>query len=204
MAIPKYLDLEDSGGWTIFGPLSRLEDLDPEAPGLALPAYEQSVSLPGGLRPAEGATAAYLLRRVDDQGRSEAGVTLVRTANISGVAAAPPQAPVWPDVDRWPVRITDGLARFLILWDRSLRLAQVGGVELQARLSDGSGQTVQTPKLNPISDRLELTLSLPAQSTQYRWRITSADSVILDTPWSAPIVAPATPQIELQILEVAP
>lgn len=89
-------------GWDVFGPLDRLEALDPETPLAMLREEEHSLVV----AEMEEEGAHFIVRRVDAFGRSEAGLSGVR---FTPTHTTPPPEPPTPPGDDVPVTPTTPL-----------------------------------------------------------------------------------------------
>ncbi len=190
-------------GWDIFGPFARLEEADPSMPSLALREDELSASMTGQLLPIVSDEAVYLIRHVDQSGRSEAGTRVVRVQNVTGQAMLPPLAPVWPDVAGWRVPIEDGLTRPSVAWERAVDTNRVQTVDLEGEIDGGPAQVLQS--ITPMQDdrSIELPQGLPGQSVRYRWVIHSTEGASMRTPWSEMITPAVLSPVSLQFIEVS-
>ncbi len=191
-------------GWDVFGPLSRLENLVPEAPAVVLREQEKEAFLAISSRPGFEGEAYYVIRHVDSLGRSEAGTRTVRVANVGGAAVLPPLAPCWPNTGPWSVLIEDGYAKPRIVWDRPVRSCRISSVELLGMIDGGVEQVLQVPTLEPSKPFIEAAVEMPAISALFRWRVRSPGGAILETPWSNVVRAAETPSMSLQVVEVQP
>lgn len=189
--------------WRIYGPLSRLAELDPASPSTEAPNEARSLLLPFELRPAEPEREIfYALLQVGAQGHELSHrLRFVRTSRLDGQALTPPLLPVWPDIERWPVAVEAGRLTLRILWERPLRLAGVQTLELQAQINGGAVQTLETLTPDLAHDQFELTRAVPDSPTRWRWRLISPSGAAVVTEWSAVVLPPTSPWISLQILE---
>lgn len=191
-------------GWDVFGPLDRLESLDPVSPMAALRASERSLILAGAQRPGAGRRGWYVVRRVDERGRSEASCTVADAVNAGDEAAAAPRMPAWPDALDWPVWIEAGQLVLRAVWERPVGQAMVARVELRGEEDGEAEATLAEVAMDPRSGVVEVRRALPAERGRYRWRVTSVDGVAMTTPWSA-WVRPADDAVaELTVMEVRP
>ncbi len=186
-------------GWEIFGPLSRLEDLDPAQPAATRRDDERSATLDTTLEPASPDPAVYLIRHLDNLGRCEAGSTVVRTAKVNGRSQPAPLAPIWPDADAWPVLIEDNTAKALILWDRPVGQSNVQTVQLLGTAPGQPQQVLATVTPQPHRHLVAVDTPLPSVATRLAWRVTSPEAVTITTPESAPIHAPPAAATPLQL-----
>lgn len=191
-------------GWDVFGPLSRLENLVPESPAVALRDQENEALLATSSRPGSGAEAYYVIRHIDSLGRSEAGARMVRVANVDGAAVLPPLAPCWPDTGPWSVLIEDGYAKPRIVWDRPIRSCRVSTVELLGMFDGNAEQVLRVLTPEPSKSFIEAVVEMPAISALFRWRVHSPGGAVLETPWSSVVRAAESPSKPLQIVEVDP
>lgn len=189
-------------GWDVFGPVERLENLDPSTPLVALREEELAVDLVGGMQPVAGGHAVYLIRHLDSKGRSEMSVQAVRVENVGGQAVVPPLSPVWPDVDSWGVRIEGGVVRLALVWDRLTGACGVLAVELEVDSVGSPSPSLQTVAVVPHQSVVQTQLLLPTQPTRYRWRVYGKGGGSVQTPWSE-YVSDNTPSlVSLQLVEV--
>ncbi|MBI1335829.1 MAG: hypothetical protein GC164_02575 [Phycisphaera sp.] len=192
-------------GWDVFGPMATLEELDPDTPMLAMRSDELALPLSTGNQPAEGEQAIYVVRRLDDAGRSEAGVTHVRVANSYSVVAAVPCDPVWPTHPLWRVDREDGALKLTVTWERSLESSRVAIVELLARSGEPlATHVVLTVKRAPLQHEIIAGIAHPTLPTQYAWRYTSADGYAKQTPWSESVEPVSVTTTTLKLLEAKP
>jgi len=188
-------------GWDIFGPLSRLEEIQSDTPIVALRDDELAVTLTDLQRPLQGEQAYYLIRHIDSQGRSEAGVRLVRVMHNAGLAIVPPLAPIWPDTEGWPVLIENGFARLVVVWDGPVR-DRAQAVILEGQIDGGNTQVLQTITVDSVEAILLVEQTLPVQSARYRWLIQTDNGAAIYTPWSETIGPNVSSSASLQLIEV--
>jgi len=188
-------------GWNLFGPIDRLEELQPDQPAMALRSDQLAIKLPDQLKCTENQVAYYLVRRVDQLGRSEASLQTVRTATINGQSHNVPLPPAWPDQPGWNIKVEDNNAVFTIIWPHQIRFADVDRIELLGITNGGNEFTVQTHNVESHSHFLIVQCTLPTELTRYRWRIISPSGVVIHSPWSASIIAASTMKYDLQLLE---
>ena len=191
-------------GWDVYGPLDRLESLDPSSPVQGLREPSTQLALDSTLQPAADQTRLYMVRHVDAHGRRESSAATVRIHNHGGLAAPPPRAPIWPDQLDWPVRIEQAALQLQLMWDRPIAACHAAKIELRGIVDGAAEVTLAEPTIDPRRTTVEATLPLPAQQGQYRWRITSPDGVVLQTPWSQPVTPRESPNIALTVLEARP
>lgn len=184
-------------GWDVHGPLERVEDIERETPRLAARDDEREIVVPVPLRPVEGQEASYVVRRVDDRGRSEAGVRSVTTITVNGLAAVQPKRQVWPAVEGWRVSIEDGRARPVIIWNRPLTYCNVAGVELEGQVDGGGTQVMQVISSEGAETVVRGAVDLPEGSIRLRWKFNSVDGTVSRSPWSMTV----RPQGVSQVLE---
>ncbi|MEM9914547.1 MAG: hypothetical protein AAF911_06280 [Planctomycetota bacterium] len=184
-------------GWDVFGPLGQSEDLAPDTPLAALPSDTTTLKLDTDQTPAEQEAAIYMIRRVDEQGRSEASVLPVATGRTSTDAVSPPPTPTWPDHDYWAMTIHDEQA-IAQLWlpQRSITLP-IDRIEL---FDDQSSNPIEV-EFDRHTIHVQAALALPPNLTRYRWRITSPGGLTRQTPWSMPIRQNTTTSVPLTPLE---
>ncbi|MCC6681769.1 MAG: hypothetical protein IT445_12780 [Phycisphaeraceae bacterium] len=184
-------------GWDVLGPLDSLEQLDPAQPvaALRLDETEFAVSACNGL---------FVVRRVDEHGRQEAGLTLISAVNLSGVAARPILKPAWPpSEDHWSPRVREGQVELIAAWDRSLQSAGIQGAQLCSEVDGESESVLATPDISPRARMLQVVLAMPAESGRYRWRITSVDGAVWLSPWSLSLQPRPALAAALQTMELA-
>ncbi|MEE9212269.1 MAG: hypothetical protein V3U29_06410 [Phycisphaeraceae bacterium] len=188
-------------GWDIFGPIDRLELLDPSTASLALRESELNATLPTTLQPSTDQDSLYLIRHLDPLGRSEAGARVIRAIAVGSIAAIPPSPPIWPDIENWGVLIEAGLVVVTIAWDRPTRASRVASLALEGQIDGGTEQTLTTFTPDPNAHLVQVQQLLPAVSARFRWRITTDENATMETPWSATIRPVAEPSIPLQPVE---
>jgi uncharacterized protein (TIGR03790 family) len=191
-------------GWDVFGPFERLEDLDATQPSDMLRSAQTSLALPTSLQPSEGLAGRYIVRNVDEAGRSEASVVGVGVVNLNGVAAREALRPVWPQETDWPVWVEQGQAVVRLLWDRPMSSCRLAQVELRAQPVGGAESTVFQAKIDVRARSIETAQPLGSTALRYRWRITSADGVIWHTPWSTTLFPAEPATVALTLMEIRP
>ncbi|MEM1027545.1 MAG: TIGR03790 family protein [Planctomycetota bacterium] len=184
-------------GWDVFGPLGQSENLDPGTPLATLPGDTTTLKLNPDQTPAEQEAAVYLIRRVDEQGRSEASVLPVATGKTSGGAVSPPPTPAWPDHDYWAMKIHNRQAIAQLWLPQRPTTLPIDRIEL---LDDRGSNPIEV-EFDRHSIQVQTTLALPLNLTRYRWRITSPGGLIRQTPWSMPIRQNMTTSVPLTPLE---
>lgn len=184
-----------AAGWDVFGPVRQLEHLDVTTPAVALPLHATShamTALPEF--PEDGDGAVYLVRRLDDQGRSEGGLAMTHEVRDGALFRRPAMAPILPERGGWRPLIDEGGMQLVVQWERPMRDARVRQVSLLVE-ADGEAEAVLfTSDLNDaVKDGLitadacamPLHVPLPPQRARYRWRYVSDDGAVQDTPRSA-------------------
>ncbi|MCE9590159.1 MAG: hypothetical protein K8S99_06510 [Planctomycetes bacterium] len=195
------------GGWDVFGPMSRMEDMTPDTPLLGLRENEDHAALTTTARPASGETSLYVVRHVDGFGRTEAGLrgTRIGTDTSSpNQAVPPPMSPVWPDSEGWRLRVEAGQFVLRLYWDRPIRATRVAAVDLHAEIDGGPTATLQSLTPEPRGNRIELTAPLPETSVRFRWCVrgpSASSGVTFVTPWSELWMTPAAPTTPLPLVE---
>jgi hypothetical protein len=184
-------------GFEVFGPLQSLKDLDPSTPSLVLREDGLTADL-STILPADGVEATYVVRHTDALGRAQASTESVRVVNVGGVAKLPAVPPIWPDAIDWPVVLEAGQLTFKACWAVPLGQTLIATVTLLGQPEGGAESTLAQPTWGPLSSHIEVTAAAPTLKTRYRWRITSADGVVFDTPWSAWVEPAAAPTQSLQ------
>jgi uncharacterized protein (TIGR03790 family) len=179
-------------GWDLFGPLARLEDFDAAQPLAHRRADERTLALELAQRPSEGAQAFYVVRAVDHQGRSEAGVTAVCVTQALSAAAALPAGAIWPDAPGWPVARQDQHLVASIGFALPLVGSGWSDITLEAQIEGGAIQTIwqhAVTRTDGWTRWLHAPCGVPAVTTRYRWRLTQAQGASVVTDWSAPVPA---------------
>ena len=180
-------------GWDLFGPLDRLDQLNPGEPAARLPEHVRRFALPAHLRPTAGRAARYLLRRIEAENHDSAHADAYRWAQTpdggeaagEGRGVTPPPTPSWPDRPGWRPRVVDGMLETLLLLPTPWRDEVSFGLQW---LSD-DGQPPHTIALSPRQRVVHHRAPLPVGPTRFRWRLIAAPGVTFDTPWSLPISA---------------
>ena len=174
-------------GWNLYGPARRLEEMDFSVPAMMWSITQTSAVLPEALRPPTGEQRVYVLRRVDEAGREERGVTLLRVVNNDGEARLASLDPIWPREAHWPVRVEGGQSRLSIAWDRPMRSVCVAAIALQSQTDDAEVETVEQVVPTSLQREALCVHALPIGSTCYRFLITDSNGLQSVTPWSAPV-----------------
>lgn len=169
-------------GWDVFGPLQRIEELTPDTPTAALPIDTKRFELSAALRPAEGESAAYLVRRLDPHGRAEASIQPLPAATQGAAPAVPPPVPAWPRDERWTLPIRSGQAVAQLILPAKDPSRSLHSIEL---LNDQGGDPLVV-SLSTFDPLVQQPVALTATTTRYRWRLISVEGVEALTPWSAP------------------
>ena len=178
-------------GHDVLAAVRGLESMDPWEPTAALPAASTEHALPLSDRPAEGEEAVYLVRVLDEAGRSELSARAVRRVNVGGVAVLPPQRVLWPHCAGWPVVVESGLgvcSLWLEPWCGDT--SHAARLELYEAIGTGEGEMVQTL---PVArdERWHRVLRSVEPGRRYRWRVLAENGVERWTPWSAAVEAEA-------------
>lgn len=180
-------------GWDVFGPLTRSEDLNPATPIAALPADTYQLKLKPIHTPREDTPGHYLVRHVDEHGRSESSFQPLSLGKVASQAAPAPPAPAWPTREHWPIAYRDQIPTALLRLPCAPQQLDLTRVELFNDQGDPP-TAVPIDRHDPwISQRLPLA----AVFTRYRWRLTAPGGVTGLTPWSAPIRHASPPLIPL-------
>lgn len=190
-------------GWEVFSPVSQLEQLDPYAPARVLRDNETSLALPDEMKLAPQSQGYYLVRHIDEQGRSEAGLSVVHRGEDQGAAAVLPTPPVWPDFAGWRVSAEQGGLVFTLAWDRPISACHVQQVHLMGEVDYASEMVLVELAIDPRKSVLQTQLPWPSVSGRYRWRITSPANQTWVSPWSQTAL-PTYQNSTLQVLEVLP
>jgi len=185
-------------GWDVFGPLGRSEDLDPDQPLAVLPADADRFVLEPTQPPAEDASARYLVRRVDDQGRSEASFQPIRLGRQNTQPRAVPPAPAWPTRDHWPVQTQDSAAVAHLLLPAPASPLNLERLEL---LRDQDEPPVNVP-FDRHARWVHSPIPATGHSIRVRWRLTAPGGLTHLTPWSAPFSHTSPPLIPLTTPEL--
>lgn len=172
-------------GWDVFGPLDTADAFDAAAPIAVLPRHVLRFTLPPEGRPMPGDAALYLVRRADDDGRSEAGFLPLRVAHHQDQPATPAPVAAWPQRDGWAMAIRDQYAVAALI----LPGGDVHAETLVAELFDDRGRPPIVVALTPRDPWVETLLPLDVTPTRYRWRLTSAAGPTWLSPWSRPIAS---------------
>ena len=191
----------ERGGWDVYGPLHRVTDLREDQPAAMVRSAARSLVLDEALRPGAGEAGHYVLRRVDEAGRREAGVQGVRVINDQGAARQLAWMPAWPGHRDWPVRVEGGDAVVRAVWEREVSACGVSAVVLEGQI-DGAPEVVTIAELTsqPRQRVVEVRVGLPAVSARYRWRVVSGDGVAEVTAWSAVVRPRAKREVGLEVV----
>ncbi len=190
----------ERAGWDVYGPMRRVTELRDDEPAAMRRAEARSLALGEALRPVEGEAGYYVVRRVDEAGRREAGLRGVRVINDQGVARRPAWMPVWPGHRDWPVRVEAGEVVVRAVWERDIAACGVSEVVLEGK-ADGASEPVTMAALTPQPRQrvAEVRVALPEMSGRYRWRVVSRDGVAQMTPWSAVVRPRAKREVGIEL-----
>lgn len=188
-------------GYDVFGPATRLDLVDFDSPLAMLHAGERELTLEPGDLPVNGESLRYMVRRIDDHGRSDHASAAIFAAVESGQPIRP-ALPAWPSRVDWPVLQRDGQLIFSAHWPASLRSRSIDSIQLVAQVD--SDDPVILDELAPVTNqrRVVFSVDLPSEPTRYRFTIVQG-SALFDTPWSGEVAPPAAPTATLNILEAS-
>ena len=186
-------------GYDVFGPVDRLDQIDPSQPTAILHAGQTSYDLPPEDAPATGSSARYLVQRRDEEGRADLASASVH-AGIEVGQVIEPAPPAWPSDEGWRVARRHGQMILPAFWPASLRSLGVDRVEVfgQTALDDAVLLDDITPAAG--QGRARIALDPPSAATRYRFRVVQGPA-FYDSPWSEwvePITALATPITPLE------
>ena len=188
-----------ASSWHIFGPLNCLAQ-PPGEPIAALTGEATSWPIPPEHQPAEGTTAVFLLRRIDELGRSEKSDRHVRVQRISGGLVVAPPPPIFPDRPGWRPRLSESGWQLDFLWPGSFDEMSVTELRLiQERVGDPP--EVRDAR-QPPARQCDWRLSVPAtdQSVRFRAEAINADGASSISPWSAWLASPGSVPTPLQLI----
>ncbi|MEM6391201.1 MAG: hypothetical protein AAF797_00205 [Planctomycetota bacterium] len=170
-------------GYDRFGPFnlpSTFDTLDPLTPTQRLDAGED----PFDTSTLPDPQGQYLVRRIDAQGRSDAGLTTLPAATLPHSTT-----PAWPDAPGWPVLRLGTQVLIPLTLKTPLSPSALLALENDA---DPQQQPPTTVSPQPGQTRLMLALPVPPVATRFRWVLTEPGHSAAATPWSMP-VSPAAP-----------
>ncbi|MGB0766425.1 MAG: hypothetical protein ACPGYV_01805 [Phycisphaeraceae bacterium] len=185
-------------GYDVFGPVDRLDQVESDTPLAILHAGRRSLTIEPDVV-SDGASFRFLVRRIDEHGRSDLGSSAVFAAATSGIVERP-TLPAWPDAIDW--RIDEGVSelRATAVWATVLRGLGVRSVALQSQVGDEPIVAVATASPLSGQQRLSFAFERPTQPTRYRF-VVSQDAGQWVTPWSAEVLPEAAPDQSLTLLE---
>lgn len=190
-----------AAGWDVYGPVARLEEMDVDSPTVATRGDERAAVLANVNQPADGEAALYLVRHVDELGRSQATAQVVRAARDGDVARRPAVMPMWPTDEAWPARVEAGEVVLPAWWGRPLGTCSAAKVELMGEVDGAAEAVMREVTLDRRATLVEVRQALPAAQARFRWRVTSVDGVVQHTPWSRVVRAGAAAATALQLVE---
>lgn len=188
-------------GYDVFGPVSRLDQIDLDRPLAVLHAGEKRLALQADELPEQDGSARYLVRAVDDKGRPDFASSSAIVAIETGEVIRPVR-PAWPIHDGWPVLQRGGQLVLTAYWPASLRSLGVDSVRLEAL--GASDQTITHSEVAPVTGqrRVAFVIDQPTEPTKYRFTSTQGPANI-HTPWSSEVLPAATLDQSLTVLEVS-
>lgn len=185
-------------GWDVFGPLSRPNELVPDRPGYALAADEYSAQLAGDALPDENQTGLYLVRQIDEHGRTEASFSPLNVMQKSGSASLAPPPIVWPDHEHWGLNLREGVGQATLILGLPRNRVSLVAVEL-LNDQDNNATAIAIDAVN--TNLITVDFDLPTVVTRYRWKISFTDDLISYSPWSAVLAAASINEAPLTVLE---
>lgn len=188
-------------GYDVYGPVKRLDLIDLDSPFAMLHAGEDELTLPTGQLPASGEAARYLVRRVDDQGRSDHACAATFAA-IEQDQVIRPARPAWPAHDGWSVLSRGGRLLLSAYWPESLLACAIDAVKLIAQVGIEDPITLSEITPAPGQRRVVVESEQPSEPTRYRFSVVQGPATF-NTPWSS-VVQPTTPAAQtLTVLEAS-
>lgn len=175
-------------GWDVFGPLSGGRDLEPQTPAASLPTGQLTLKLSADQLPDENDGGLYLVRQIDDEGRSEANFRPLRVGRHDNFPARMPSAVAWPNHDYWSFKKSRGVAIATLVFATPIDPYRLSAAAL---INDVNSTSINAD-LETRPQQVSVEIDLPPAATRYRWRLTSADGLTSFTPWSAPSTASPT------------
>ncbi len=186
-------------GWDVYGPLDRLEDLDPSAPAVAVGGLVAEAQLEAGLRPGEGEAGLYVVHQVDADGRSAPGAGVIGVRVVNGQAVERLARPAWPDFDGWPVLVEDGVVRARIAWAVPIDAARVASVELVGEVDGGLASVLAVVSISGSVGVIDTAVALGVVSIRVRWRVHGVGGQMVETAWSE-LVESSNAGVGLQVV----
>ncbi len=188
-----------NAGFDVFGPVDRVDQVDPDQPLAILHAGERALQLSAADAPPAGSAARYVVRRIDEHGRAgQATASTYRAINQDQPVR--PALPAWPGFDNWRIRMTDGRLQPTAVWPAALIGLGIDRVELQSQA--GTDPLVLVDQVVPVvgQRRAIFTTDRPVVSTRYRFRVVQGVSQF-HSPWSDWVDPEAAPDRLLTLLE---
>lgn len=188
-------------GYNVYGPATRLDLIDLDSPLAMLHAGQHELALLNGQLPDSGEAARYLVRRIDDQGRSD-HASAATFAAIAQDQVVRPARPAWPAHEGWSVLHRGGQLLLSAYWPESLLACGIEAVQLIAQVGLEEPITLREIAPAPGQRRVVLESEQPDEPTRYRFSVVQGPAAF-NTPWSS-VVQPAATAIQtLTLLEAS-
>lgn len=188
-------------GYDVFGPATRLDQIDFDNALAILHAGEKRLALYADDLPVQGGSGRYLVRAVDDEGRSDVAAACAFVVIDAGQVIRPSR-PAWPIREDWSVLERGGQLVLTAHWAASLRALGVDAVQLETLIAGGQAITQLEAVPTTGQRRVVFVIERPTEPTRYRF--TSAQGgASFHTPWSSQVSPAAMPDQSLTVLEVS-
>lgn len=169
-------------GYDVYGHASRLDQADLSTPIALLHAGERSFTPDTGDLPDSGTPSRYLVRRIDDAGRSDHASAAAFVA-VDGSSVVRPALPAWPTRDSWRVARRSGQLQLSASWPVSMRALGIEMVQLFLQEDEGDPVVVDQTTPDPGQKLVCFSASLPSIQTRYLLRVIQG-GFSFDSPWS--------------------
>lgn len=188
-------------GYDVFGPATRLDQINFDQPLALLHAGETQRPLDSDTLPLPGEAARYLVRSIDAHGRPDfaAASTFV---TIESDQVVHPALPAWPVDDNWPVLQRGGQLAASAYWPAPLRSLGVDAIQLVAQAEGEEPVTLDEAVPTTGQHRVVFKIDRPTSPTRYRFSSLQGPAVF-DSPWSQVVLPLAESEQPLTVLEAS-
>lgn len=184
-------------GWNVFGPFDPVSSADLGEPIVMLRESERSFIVPTASRPPDGGSGAYVVRRVDAEGREESGITGPVVANLSGQSVLSPSAPISPQRAGWMPRVVDGDYQFNADWPATFAELGIVRVELVEQPLGGEATVVDQHDVPPNASSASFVRPTIDTTSRFRLRAFGVSGGQTNGPWSDWISTPTPEPVNL-------
>jgi len=170
-------------GFTVHGPVPRLEELNVAEPAAILRRAQSRLAIPESARLSNQAIGACVVRQSNELGRSELGCDAIRFVVHDEGSQVPPVLPIWPHHAGWRVQARASNLVMWIKWDRPLTMIRAAEVRLVSEMA-GQFDVVGTWSTADRRDAICVEFAMPQANARYAWQLRTRAGVVAQTPWS--------------------